>query len=228
VGTRSLDEPRNCLKYMDITRYHEHVAQRLGVEGRRFIITCEELLSQHSTKPGRRSPTDLFIPCHPVQPITANLRYEFSAGSLSRLRESYQNTPNMQLSLAASAPDILQQTISLRQSVQGIITLPHGSYKSAKSVDLTFACEPTVLVNLSDGDLDGRVILGLDYAVGGTALARDVAKKMVRISFNSYLLEGHCIVAFRALEGRTGRRVHPYRSPSWRFLACKLLRSLVV
>lgn len=31
------------------------------------------------------------------------------------------------------------------------------------------------LVNLGDGDLDGAVVLGLDDAVGGRALAGDVA-----------------------------------------------------
>ena len=33
-----------------------------------------------------------------------------------------------------------------------------------------------VLVNLSDGDLDGGVVLGLDDAVGGRALPGDVAR----------------------------------------------------
>lgn len=32
-----------------------------------------------------------------------------------------------------------------------------------------------VLVNLGDGDLDGGVVVGLDDAVGGAALAGDVA-----------------------------------------------------
>jgi hypothetical protein len=34
-----------------------------------------------------------------------------------------------------------------------------------------------VLVNLGDGELDGSVVLGLDDAVGGAALARDVTEK---------------------------------------------------
>lgn len=33
-----------------------------------------------------------------------------------------------------------------------------------------------VLVNLGDGDLDGRVVLGLDDPVGGGALSGDVAR----------------------------------------------------
>jgi hypothetical protein len=40
---------------------------------------------------------------------------------------------------------------------------------------LALACESTVLVNLSYGDLDRCVILGLDDAVGCAALAGDVA-----------------------------------------------------
>jgi hypothetical protein len=85
----------------------------------------------------------------------------------------------MRLSLAASAPDVLQQTIPLRQSVQGIVALAHGSYKSAEGVDLALAGESAVLVNLANGDLDGRMVLGLDNAVGGTALAGDVTAKTV-------------------------------------------------
>jgi hypothetical protein len=83
----------------------------------------------------------------------------------------------MHLSLTASAPDILQQTISLRQSVQGIVALAHCSYKAAKGVDLALACVSAVLVNLADGDLDRCVVLGLDDAVGGAALAGDVTRK---------------------------------------------------
>jgi hypothetical protein len=179
VSTRSLEEPYNCLEYTDITRYHKVAVQHLVVEGCRFRITCEELLSQQSTKPGCRSPPDMFIPSHPVQPITANLQCTSAVAPQAVSRDSYQNTPNMRLSLAASAPDVLQQTIPLRQSVQGIVALAHGSYKSAEGVDLALAGESAVLVNLANGDLDGRMVLGLDNAVGGTALAGDVTAKTV-------------------------------------------------
>jgi hypothetical protein len=81
----------------------------------------------------------------------------------------------MRLSLAASAPYVLQQTISLCQSVQGIIALAHRSYETAECVNLAFAGESAVLVNLSYGDLDGGMVLGLDDAVGGAALSWDVA-----------------------------------------------------
>lgn len=104
----------------------------------------------------------------------------------------------MQLSLEASAPDILQHAISLCQPVQGIVALAHGSYKSGQGVDLALACESAVFINLANGDLDGCVILGLDNAVGCAALAGDVTVKTLRISFNS-LFEGWFDAAHLAL-----------------------------
>jgi hypothetical protein len=81
----------------------------------------------------------------------------------------------MHLSLKASTPDILQQTIPLRQSVQGIIALAHRSYETAKCVNLVLARKSAVLINLCYGDLNRCVVLGLDNAVGCAALAGDVA-----------------------------------------------------
>lgn len=130
----------------------------------------------------------------------------------------------MQLSLAASAPDILQKAITLRQSVQGIVALAHSPYESAQSIDLALACESAVLINLAHGDLDGCVVLGLDNAVGGAALAGDVTVKIMRISFNPYSLRCISMIEgweIRALEGRTGQRDLPCRSPSCRiFCLC--------
>lgn len=131
----------------------------------------------------------------------------------------------MRLSLAASAPDALQQTISLCQSVQGIVALSHRSNETAKGVNLALACESTVLINLSDGDLDGCVILGLDDSVGGAALSWDVAV-CVKLWLAKKVLQndpaGHCRnVIFCAFAGRhqgfererTDLRVLPCRSP---------------
>lgn len=84
----------------------------------------------------------------------------------------------MHLSLTASGPDVLQQTIALRQSVQGVVALAHSSYEAAKSVHLALSGESAVLVNLADRDLDGSVVLGLDDAVCGAALSWDVTVKM--------------------------------------------------
>lgn len=96
----------------------------------------------------------------------------------------------MQLSLAASAPHILQQTIPLRQPVQRVIALTHGSHESAESVNLALACESTILINLANGDLDGCMILGLDNAVGGTALSGDV--KVDEFTLVVFHLGGFC------------------------------------
>jgi hypothetical protein len=124
----------------------------------------------------------------------------------------------MQLSLAASAPDILQQTIPLCQSVQGIVALAHGSHEAAQGVDLALACESAILINLANRDLDRCVVLGLDNAVGGAALAGDVTVKTIEISFNSYSSRGISSQwDFGLWNGRTGRRVLPCRFPSWRF-----------
>ncbi|MBY8978612.1 hypothetical protein KHP62_22695, partial [Rhodobacteraceae bacterium NNCM2] len=78
------------------------------------------------------------------------------------------------LSLGLTAPDVLQQTIALSQSVQRIIGLSHSSDETAESINLVLAGSASVLVNLCDGDLDGSVVLGLDDTVGGAALTWNV------------------------------------------------------
>ena len=60
------------------------------------------------------------------------------------------------------------------------------------------------------------MILGLDNAVGGAALAGDITGKIMAISLNSYSSRG--ISMLRSSRsggtGRTGRRVRPCRFPS--------------
>lgn len=78
--------------------------------------------------------------------------------------------------LSLAAPDVLDEAVTLGQSVQGIVGLAHGADETAEGVDVVLAGDgATRLVNLGDGDLDGGVVLGLDDAVGGRALAGDVA-----------------------------------------------------
>lgn len=77
-----------------------------------------------------------------------------------------------------SAPDALQEAITLCQSVEGVVALAHGADETAESVDLVLAGVSAVLVDLSDGDLDGGVVLGLNDAVGGAALAWDETVKI--------------------------------------------------
>lgn len=84
------------------------------------------------------------------------------------------SVPTSHLSLAA--PDVLDEAVTLDQSVQGIVGLAHGTDEAAEGVDVVLAGDGAAgLVNLGDGDLDGGVVLGLDDAVGGRALAGDVA-----------------------------------------------------
>lgn len=78
------------------------------------------------------------------------------------------------LSLGLTAPDVLQQSIALCQSVQGVVTLAHSSDETAESIDLVLAGSASVLVNLGDGDLDRSVVLGLDDTVGCAALTWNV------------------------------------------------------
>lgn len=78
--------------------------------------------------------------------------------------------------LSLSAPDALDEAITLGQSVQGIVGLAHGADEAAEGVDVVLAGDGTArLVDLGNGDLNGGVVLGLDDAVGGRALAGDVA-----------------------------------------------------
>lgn len=63
----------------------------------------------------------------------------------------------------------------MREPVEGVVALADGTDEAAEGVDDVLALDGTaVVVNLGDRDLDRSVVLGLDDAVGGTALAGDV------------------------------------------------------
>jgi hypothetical protein len=110
---------------------------------------------------------------------------------------------------ALAAPDVLHQAVPLRQSVDGIVALTHSTDEAAQSVDVVLSGDcAAVLVNLGDGDLDGTVVFGLDDAVGGAALARDVAVMPTLVSL--FLSYAYCSSSPRIL---TGRRYHHGRSP---------------
>lgn len=77
--------------------------------------------------------------------------------------------------LSHGAPDALEESVALGQSVQSIVALTHRSHETAEGVDVVLSLDlSAVLVDLGDGDLDGGVVLGLDDAVGGAALSGDV------------------------------------------------------
>lgn len=110
--------------------------------------------------------------------------------------------------LSLGAPDGLDETITLSQSVQRVVGLTHGTDEAAQGVDVVLSGDGTaVLVNLGDGDLDGAVVLGLDDAVGSAALARDVTGR-TRISISAFLQQDIVKVL-------TGRRSRHGRSPFW-------------
>lgn len=79
------------------------------------------------------------------------------------------------LALAGGGPDVLEVTVTLGQAVEGVIALAAGTDEAAKSVGLVLAGVATVLVNLANGELDRGVVVGLNDAVGGAALAGHVA-----------------------------------------------------
>lgn len=79
------------------------------------------------------------------------------------------------LALAGGGPHVLEVAITLGQAVEGVIALAAGADEAAKSVGLVLASVAAVLVNLADGELDRGVVVGLDDAVGGAALAGHVA-----------------------------------------------------
>lgn len=86
--------------------------------------------------------------------------------------------PIASLHLSLGAPDALEETVTLSKAVHGIVGLAHGADEAAEGVDVVLAGDgAAVLVDLGDVDLDRAVVLGLDDAVGGAALAGDVTVK---------------------------------------------------
>ena len=182
VGKRSIEAP-----FLIITP-SAHVSHSIEIvngfwEVVEFLFTPTERLSQSFVaRSSLITPAQYAIaPYSPAQPKPDHNRK--SAQKISPLCFSstsvfsmpYQdNSSNMRLTLAAAAPDVLQQTIALCQSVQGIIAFAHCSYEAAKCVHLVLAGVSSVLVNLSDGELNRSVVLCLDNAVCGAALSWDV------------------------------------------------------
>lgn len=77
--------------------------------------------------------------------------------------------------LTGVRPDVLQQTVVLSQTVQGVVTLTSGSDVAGQSVSDVFTWDGTALfVNLSNVDLNRGVVLGLDNSVGGRTLSWNV------------------------------------------------------
>jgi hypothetical protein len=76
--------------------------------------------------------------------------------------------------LPRSTPDALEVAVLLSKSVHGVIGLAHSAHETAEGICLVLAGVAAVFVNLTDADLNGGVVLGLDDAASGAALAGDV------------------------------------------------------
>lgn len=83
------------------------------------------------------------------------------------------------LPLAAGRPHVLQVSITLGKTVEGVVALATGTHEAAQRVRLVLASCAAGLVDLSDGDLHRAVVVGLDDAVGCAALAGDVPVYLV-------------------------------------------------
>jgi hypothetical protein len=149
VRTRSFEEP-----FCQSSCPETSQARINGVDfgkGGRIMITREERLSQQHAKSSPLFSTQYVSlpypsPCHNHKSTTD----VSCAAPNSHPRQSYQELLNMQLSLKASAPHILQQTIPLCQSVQRIVALAHRSYEAAKCVDLALSSESAVLIDFAN------------------------------------------------------------------------------
>ena len=76
--------------------------------------------------------------------------------------------------LPRGRPDALEEAVALCEPVDGVVGLAHGADEAGQGVDLVLAGVAAVLVDLCDADLHRGVVLGLDDAAGGAALAGDV------------------------------------------------------
>jgi len=77
--------------------------------------------------------------------------------------------------LPLGSPDVLEETVTLSEAVEGVVALAHSANEAGEGVDDVLALDGTaVLVNLGDGDLARTVVLGLDDSASGRALAGDV------------------------------------------------------
>jgi hypothetical protein len=112
------------------------------------------------------------IPDHATHPVSISL------SSHPQTSPTHPSSPSFHLAhtthLPASAPHALQEPIPLCQSVDAVVTLTHLAHEAAERKDVVLASVASVVVDLCDGDLDRGVVLGLDDAVCGGALAGDV------------------------------------------------------
>ena len=122
------------------------------------------------------SPTRLDFPVRycPVTNSSVTPSSNISAGLPYQAYSTAINN-NPQLPRPRRAPHILEVSVTLRKTVQRVITLATRTDEAAQGIGLVLAGVAAVLVDLADGDLHRGVVAGFDNAVGCAALARDVA-----------------------------------------------------
>lgn len=77
--------------------------------------------------------------------------------------------------LTGVVPDVLQQTVLLCQSVQGVVSLTSTSDVAAQGVGgVRTGNGSTLRINVRDVDLNRGMVLGLDDSVSGRALSGNV------------------------------------------------------
>lgn len=77
--------------------------------------------------------------------------------------------------LSGVREDVLEETVLLGKTVDAVVSLTTATDVTAEGVGEVLADNgAALLVDLGDRDLDRRVVLGLDEAVSGRALARNV------------------------------------------------------
>jgi hypothetical protein len=74
------------------------------------------------------------------------------------------------LELGGGSPDVLQETVLLGKTVDGVVRLALRADKSGESISNGLAGVAAVLIDLADGDLDGSVVLGLNFMLAMLSL----------------------------------------------------------
>jgi hypothetical protein len=129
----------------------------------------------YARKNGRSQP-DILVTIHLVLALTM-LEGRSKAQPIPHTSHSIIPAPKISHNanlVSARVPDTLEETVALGEAVHAVVALAHCAHEAAKRIDLVLAGVTAVLVHLGNADLNRAVILGLDDAVGRTALAGDV------------------------------------------------------
>lgn len=88
--------------------------------------------------------------------------------------------PSFFFPLFGTGPDLVEESSLLAKAVHRVIGLAHGANEASERKRCVLSGSATLGGNVGNGDLDRGVVLGADDAVGGAALAGDVAAQDIR------------------------------------------------